>query len=200
MNKKIFKNIVLLIIILIVGSILFASCAKKKANKDNANIETDANGNPIPPTTEPPKKGKIGLCFDNLDDANTNKYANSIKNELEKANYIVLLSDAKGNQDTQDEQIDNCISEECNVFVIALCDINNAAFIVDKSVQSGIPIIFVKNEIAKETLNINPRDVYVGSKNKVLNDKNDPKIILKAIEDLMAGKSYSANEQLIYTK
>lgn len=193
MKKFIFKRLMLLLIVIIMGALIFSSCSKK-----NPNNGAGANGGFE--TTQHPVMGRIGLCFDNLDDENTKKYAEAIKKELEDNYYAVILSDAKSNQDTQDEQIDNCISESCNVFVIALCDLNNSAFIVDKSVQSSIPIIFIKNEPPQENLKVNPRDVFVGSNNKILNEKNDPKIILKTIEELMAGKSYSQEEQFIYTK
>ena len=73
------------------------------------------------------------------------------------------LSDAQESQNTQNEQIDRFLSLDYDVLCVNLVDRTDAARVVDKAREAGVPLVFFNREPVQEDLEAWDQVWYVGS-------------------------------------
>ncbi len=73
------------------------------------------------------------------------------------------ITDGRGSQATQNEQIDRFLSTGYDVICVNLVDRTAAAVIVDKAKSAGIPLIFFNREPVREDIMRWDKVYYVGA-------------------------------------
>ena len=107
-------------------------------------------------------KPKIGVCLYKYDDT----YISTVRQELEKMakdNAELYLNDGKGDQGTQNDQIDLLIQKGVDVLVVNLVDVGAAQTVVNKAKSADIPIIFFNREPSAEALKSYDKAIFVGT-------------------------------------
>lgn len=88
------------------------------------------------------------------------------KEEAEKEPGISVrldISDAKGNQSIQNEQIGRYIQLDYDVICINMVDRTSAAGLIDQAQASGIPVVFFNREPVEEDIFRSENVYYIGS-------------------------------------
>lgn len=125
--------------------------------------EGQGNGKP-----EEQKEIKVGILLYNQDDLFINVMMQKLDEgfrEEEKqidGKITVNISDAKGSQTVQNDQIDKFISQEYDVLCVNLVDRTDAATIVDKGKKADIPIVFFNREPVSADMKRWEKTYYVG--------------------------------------
>ncbi len=107
----------------------------------------------------------IGVCLYKYDDT----YVSTVRQELESLagnNVELYLNDGKGDQGTQNDQIDLLIQKKVDVLVVNLVDVGAAQTVVNKAKNADIPIIFFNREPSKEVLNSYNKAIFIGTNAK----------------------------------
>ena len=73
------------------------------------------------------------------------------------------IADARGSQQEQNHQIDQFISLEYDLLLVNIVDRTNAAVIIDKASQAGIPVVFFNREPVREDIFRSENVYYEGS-------------------------------------
>ncbi|WP_343246956.1 galactose ABC transporter substrate-binding protein [Diplocloster hominis] len=73
------------------------------------------------------------------------------------------ITDAKGNQNLQNQQIEHYISLNYDVICVNIVDRTNAAVMIDKAIDAEIPMIFFNREPVEEDIFRGEQIYYVGS-------------------------------------
>lgn len=139
---------VLLILCLIVGCIVL--------QKQN-NIEKEEK-----------KTLRIGLTLYRGDDSFINSLSRKMEEEVkvyEKETGIRVIFDivnAKGNQNTQNSQVDRFISLGVDVICVNMVDRSAASYIINRAMEGDIPVVFFNREPVEEDMNRWEKLYYVG--------------------------------------
>lgn len=107
----------------------------------------------------------LGVCFYKYDDT----YISTVRQALEKeaeGKVKLLLNDGKGDQGTQNDQIDLLIEKNVDALLVNIVDIGAAQTIVDKAKSADVPIIFFNREPAEEVLKSYSKARFVGTNAK----------------------------------
>ena len=117
-------------------------------------------------TKEEPGRLKYGIAVYNGNDV----FLSTIVSELEQlaklaAEQIVKIdvSDGRGLQQEQNEQVERYITLGYDVLLVNLVDRTNASYLIDKAVEAGIPLIFFNREPVEEDILRDEGIYYVGS-------------------------------------
>lgn len=104
------------------------------------------------------KSIRIGVSLYQGDDT----FINNIRGELEKCakNYEqehsvkvnLDIQDAKGSQNTQNDQVERFISFGCDVLCINPVDRTTASVMIDKAMAAGIPVVFFNRQPVEEDM------------------------------------------------
>lgn len=104
------------------------------------------------------KSIRIGVSLYRGDDT----FINNIRGELEKCakayeqeNGVKVnldIQDAKGSQNTQNDQVERFISLGCDVLCINLVDRTAASVMIDKAMAAGIPVVFFNRQPVEEDM------------------------------------------------
>lgn len=104
------------------------------------------------------KSIRIGVSLYQGDDT----FINNIRGELEKCakNYEqehsvkvnLDIQDAKGSQNTQNDQVERFISLGCDVLCINPVDRTTASVMIDKAMAAGIPVVFFNRQPVEEDM------------------------------------------------
>lgn len=121
------------------------------------------------PHKEQPKQIYIGVACYNQKDTFLGELMESFKeecSELEEDGYDISLTimDAAGSQRTQDDQVQEMISDGCDILCINLADRTDPSEIIDAAKENDVPIIFFNREPVEEDLMQWDRLYYVGAK------------------------------------
>ncbi len=73
------------------------------------------------------------------------------------------IQDAKGNQNTQNDQVERFITLGCDVLCINPVDRTSASGMIDKAMAAGIPVIFFNRQPVEEDMNRWDQLYYVGA-------------------------------------
>lgn len=73
------------------------------------------------------------------------------------------IADARGSQQEQNNQIDQFISLEYDLLLVNIVDRTNAAVIIDKASDAGIPVVFFNREPVREDIFLGEEIYYEGS-------------------------------------
>ncbi len=111
---------------------------------------------------------RIGISLYRGDDT----FINNIRSELEtKAKAYeqetgirinLDIQDAKGNQNTQNNQVERFISLGCDVLCINPVDRMSATVIIDKAMTADVPVVFFNRQPVEEDMNRWDELYYVG--------------------------------------
>lgn len=110
-------------------------------------------------------KPRIGVCLYKYDDT----YISTVRQELENLagnNAELYLNDGKGDQGTQNDQIDLLIQKQVDVLVVNLVDVGAAQTVINKAKEADIPIIFFNREPSEEILNSYDKAIFIGTNAK----------------------------------
>ncbi len=141
---------------------VFAGCTKKEeapapapAEGEQKEGEGEAEG----------EKPLIGVCIYKYDDT----YISTVRQNLEadaEGKAELLLNDGKGDQGTQNDQVDLLIEKGVDVLLVNLVDAGAAQNVVDKVKKADIPVIFFNREPATEVIQSYDKARFVGTNAK----------------------------------
>ena len=133
------KKIISVLFTVILYSSLLCGCSKKVSDKP-----------------------RIGVCLYKYDDT----YISTVRQELENItgnNAELYLNDGKGDQGTQNDQIDLLIQKGVDVLVVNLVDVGAAQTVLNKAKDADVPIIFFNREPSQEVLNSYDKAIFIGT-------------------------------------
>lgn len=108
---------------------------------------------------------KIGVAIYKYDDT----YVSTVKNSLIKeaqSTAQLLLNDGKGDQGTQNDQIDLLIEKGVDVLLVNIVDVGAAQTIVNKAKTADIPIVFFNREPSLDVLKSYDKARFIGTNAK----------------------------------
>lgn len=148
------RNVSIVLMILIVFSILFLNLIY-----DNIDEPKDAERTGM----------KIGISIYNQYDtfissliSYLTEYA-KIKEKEEGVTITLDISNAGGNQLTQNYQVENYIEQEYDIICINLVDRTDASVVIDMAINADIPVIFFNRELVEKDLKRWDKLFYVGA-------------------------------------
>lgn len=133
------------------------------------------------------EKPVFGVAIYKYDDT----YISTVKQALVKqaeGKADLLLNDGKGDQATQNDQIDLLIQKKVDVLLVNVVDVGAAQTIVNKAKDADIPIIFFNREPSEEVLKSYDKARFVGT-----NAKDAGIIQGEIIADTWKDKKYDRN-------
>lgn len=122
-------------------AVLFLAAAMTMAMAACTSGETKTGSSPK--AESPSKSGskKIGVAMPTKDLQRWNQDGENMKKDLEKAGYTVDLQFANNDISTQVSQLENMISGNCTILVVASIDGTALSEVLDKAKQANIPVI-----------------------------------------------------------
>ncbi len=148
MNKE--KKWLLWGLLLLMGAVLLTGCGKEKKELEKTSV-------------------RIGVSLYRGDDT----FINNIRMEMENAakayeqsggiKVNLDIQDAKGNQNTQNNQVERFISLGCDVLCINPVDRTAASAIIDKAMAAQIPVVFFNRQPVEEDMDRWDQLYYVGA-------------------------------------
>ena len=148
MNKE--KKWLLWGLLLLMGAVLLTGCVKEKKELEKTSV-------------------RIGVSLYRGDDT----FINNIRMEMENAakayeqsggiKVNLDIQDAKGNQNTQNNQVERFISLGCDVLCINPVDRTAASAIIDKAMAAQIPVVFFNRQPVEEDMDRWDQLYYVGA-------------------------------------
>lgn len=117
---------------------------------------------------EPKNSIRIGISLYRGDDTFINNLRSIMEEkakEYERESGIKVtldIQDAKGSQNTQNNQVDRFISLDCDVLCINPVDRMEASAIIDRAMTAGVPVVFFNRQPVEEDMNRWDQLYYVG--------------------------------------
>lgn len=111
---------------------------------------------------------RIGISLYRGDDTFINNLCSILEEkakEYERENGIKVtldIQDAKGSQNTQNNQVERFISLDCDVLCINLVDRMDASVIIERAMAAEVPVVFFNRQPVEEDMNRWDRLYYVG--------------------------------------
>lgn len=111
---------------------------------------------------------RIGISLYRGDDTFINNLCGIIEDkakEYEREHDIKVtldIQDAKGSQNTQNNQVERFISLDCDVLCINLVDRMDPSIIIDKAMTAGVPVVFFNRQPVEEDIDRWDQFYYVG--------------------------------------
>ena len=119
------------------------------------------------PAEDPTTGGevKIGVLIYKYDDT----YISTVRQALEakaKGRAELYLNDGKGDQGTQNDQVDLILQKDIDVLLVNMVDIGAASTIVSKAKAAGVPVIFFNREPDTDVIKSYEKARFVGTNAK----------------------------------
>lgn len=130
------KKYSVLVIAMALGAFFLLGCSK---SKDAAQTEGDAPG--VADNKDGDKKIKIGLSFSDFATARWARERDLMTKLLEEKGYEVIAQGAASNSKTQNDQIENMVTQGVGSIIIVAEDGAAAATAVDSATKAGVPCI-----------------------------------------------------------
>ena len=117
---------------------------------------------------EEKKSLRIGISLYRGDDTFIDNLCSIIEDkakEYEREHDIKVtldIQDAKGSQNTQNNQVERFISLDCDVLCINLVDRMDPSIIIDKAMTAGVPVVFFNRQPVEEDMDRWDQFYYVG--------------------------------------
>ncbi|MGI8639184.1 MAG: sugar ABC transporter substrate-binding protein [Pyrinomonadaceae bacterium] len=138
------------ICVLLVLTTIFAFACVNAPTENTANKPTSQSKN------DPNRKIKIGFAMDTLKEERWKRDHDLFKKHCEELNVECLVTVADNKSDKQANDVDNLLTQDVDVLVIAPHDATQAASMVDKAKAQGIPVISYDRLINSDKI-----DLYV---------------------------------------
>ena len=117
---------------------------------------------------EDKKSIRVGVALYRGDDP----FINNIRSKLEEkaksyekgtgVKVVMDVADAKGNQNTQNSQVDRFISLGVDVICVNMVDRSAASYVINKAMDAGTPVVFFNREPVEEDMKRWEHLYYVG--------------------------------------
>lgn len=147
-KKYAFTAVLIIAVILVSGAVFFQS--RSRGEKEEK------------------KMLRIGVTLYRGDDP----FINNIRAKMEEkakvyeketgVKVILDVSDEKGNQNTQNSQVDRFISLGVDVICVNMVDRSSASYIISRAMEAGIPVVFFNREPVEEDMRRWEKLYYVG--------------------------------------
>lgn len=111
------------------------------------------------------EKLTMGVCIYKYDDT----YISTVRQGLEReasGKAALLLNDGKGDQGTQNDQVDLLIQKGVDVLLVNIVDVGAAQTIADKAKAADVPIIFFNREPEEDVIKSYEKARFVGTNAK----------------------------------
>ena len=108
---------------------------------------------------------KIGVLIYKYDDT----YISTVRQALEakaKGKATLFLNDGKGDQGTQNDQVDLLLQKDVDVLLVNMVDIGAASTVVNKAKAAGVPVIFFNREPDTNVIKSYDKARFVGTNAK----------------------------------
>ncbi len=111
---------------------------------------------------------RIGISLYRGDDTFINNIRSILEEkakeyEREKGIKVTLdIQDAKGSQNTQNNQVERFISLGCDVLCVNPVDRMDASVIIDRAMTAGVPVVFFNRQPVEEDMNRWDQLYYIG--------------------------------------
>lgn len=121
---------------------------------------------------EEKKTLRIGVTLYRGDDPFINNICGKVEEKAKAyekdsgVKVILDIVDAKGNQNTQNSQVDRFISLDVDVLCVNMVDRSAASYIIDRAMEGDIPVVFFNREPVEEDMNRWEKLYYVGENAK----------------------------------
>ncbi len=142
--------------VLALGSLLLTGCGEEK--KEEA--APAASADTAAPAAE--AKPTVGALIYKYDDT----YISTVRNALTKAlegKAELTMQDGKGDQATQNDELDVMIQKKTQVLLVNMVDAKAAAGVVEKAKAAGIPLVFFNREPDTSVIKSYDKAVFVGT-------------------------------------
>ena len=147
------KKRILALALTAVMALGLAACGNSSSNSsNNASGGSDAEG--ALPT--------VGVLIYKYDDT----YISTVRNAIEAAldgKAEIIMQDGKGDQATQNDQLDVMIEKGVDVLCVNMVDAKAAQGVVDKAKEAGIPTIFFNREPDTEVVKSYDKSIFIGT-------------------------------------
>ena len=117
---------------------------------------------------EDKKSIRVGVALYRGDDP----FINNIRSKLEEkaksyekgtgVKVVMDVADAKGNQNTQNSQVDRFLSLGYDAICVNMVDRSAASYVINKAMDADIPVIFFNREPVEEDMKRWEKLYYVG--------------------------------------
>lgn len=114
------------------------------------------------PAAESGDMPTVGVLIYKYDDT----YISTVRNALEAAldgKAEVIMQDGKGDQATQNDQLDVMIEKGVDVLAVNMVDAKAAAGVVEKAKAAGIPTVFFNREPDTDVIASYDKAVFIGT-------------------------------------
>lgn len=140
--KKFKSLLAMVLVIMMIFSLTACSSTKETDNKNASVTEVPKDNNEATPTSATPAAGgyTFGIAMPQLDNDGFKANLVGIKQKAEELGITIITSDAKGNADTQMQQIEDFITRGVDAIVMCPIDSGALAAAVQKANTAGIPI------------------------------------------------------------
>ena len=104
----------------------------------------------------------VGVLIYKYDDT----YISTVRNALEAAldgKAEVIMQDGKGDQATQNDQLDVMIEKGVDVLAVNMVDAKAAAGVVEKAKAAGIPTVFFNREPDTDVIASYDKAIFIGT-------------------------------------
>lgn len=153
MNKKL-----LAMLLAATMALSLAACgAKSEAPAPEASGEA-----PAASTEAPAELPTVGVLIYKYDDTYISTVRNALQDALE-GKAEVLMQDGKGDQATQNDQLDVLINKGVDVLAVNMVDAKAAQGVVEKAKEAGIPTVFFNREPDAEVIKSYDKSIFIGT-------------------------------------
>ncbi|MCQ4725496.1 galactose ABC transporter substrate-binding protein [Anaerotignum faecicola] len=145
-----------------VMAVSMAACSSKTdapAETPAEGTEAGAQGEQAEATGELPTVGVLIYKYDDT-------YISTVRNALETAlngKAEIIMQDGKGDQATQNDQLDVMIEKGVDVLCVNMVDAKAASGVVEKAKAAGIPTIFFNREPDTEVVSSYDNAIFIGT-------------------------------------
>lgn len=139
-------------------ALLISACVQGPQTSDNTAQTNRA--------VDPNKKIKIGFAMDTVKEERWQRDQDAFKAHCAKMNVDCVVTVANNNADRQANDVENLLTQNVDVLVIAPHDATQAASMVDKAKAKGIPVISYDRLINSDKL-----DLYISHQVPVIGKK-----------------------------
>ncbi|MCD8035829.1 MAG: galactose ABC transporter substrate-binding protein [Clostridiales bacterium] len=137
----------------VVMALGLAACSSSSSTSDDTAADgTEAEGE-LP---------TVGILIYKYDDT----YISTVRNALEAAfdgKAEIIMQDGKGDQATQNDQLDVMIEKGVDVLCVNMVDAMAAQGVVDKAKEAGIPTVFFNREPETDVIALYDQAIFVGT-------------------------------------
>lgn len=154
------QRLTLILSFVVAAAFLAAGCS---SGPQGTNQTTSSNGQT---TKDPNKKIKIGFAMDTQKEARWVRDREAFEAHCKKLNLDCVVTVADNKADKQANDVDNLLTQQVDVLVIAPHDATQAASMVEKAKKQGVPVISYDRLINSDQI-----DLYVSHQVPVIGRK-----------------------------